>query len=847
MKKYIIVFFAVLLFVNAKSQGFINWVTDFTPTTLPTKSTYHSWDGHGFSPIKTFCSLNILVNIIWDVTPANNPLPNNNGIWDNATIEGINNQAIPISNYMTGFLDVNYSPSGSYNGYMTKLYQESSFGNFIVIGDFIVVNINQSSFSNPMNFDWLSIANMAISKINVSGLNTLYGHNYITDYDSDLDNKVDFTQFYIRNPNFNINNMRIGQGHAGFGFSTPNQIKINSVLYDIFQATVSGVGDANISFGCPILTHELSHNLFGTNAFHTSGGNHYGTFQAVSSIGLQGGYGLMGCANSSLTSCNGYERWRMHWKSSIYNTSAYYIAANNVNSDIQQSDGNKTFVIRDFVTTGDVIRIKLPYKDNSNCSNQYIWLENHQISNNNKLDYFHYSNTASCRNPGTAGIYAYYQIGRDIIESTDPNEVWPEAETDNLKQITPEGNWDMTLISPSTYNCVGYSQTPTVRTEILNLSNPLMGYNDLQLHFFDASGTTSTLSISNGDFLWKKYYDQSRYNDSLPFLGDIHDAFTGAKSFGVGTNPTTCNLATYYLSQYQTNSPQFQPTSTSKNNTKIYLSGLKITMTDLNNGTFQVSVVWNDYNISNDVRWTGEIVLKEQLNLLQDKTISVDQNYTPYKIYKDNLTGVFASTTKFNCENNSIFTFQPNSKVELNSLSAFTLETGSTLNVNDGSKLIVKQGCSLIIKNGANLNIYNNGSIEIENGGYICIENGANINLSDFLSVINLRPGYISGINPSLGITANCVSDPTSITVTGNGAINTFTNDNFIQNITISTNKYYNGNNVSAGYDVTTLLPYGNVIIQSPAHVILDATNGILLKNSIEIQSGSIFEMKKPN
>ena len=40
--------------------------------------------------------------------------------------------------------------------------------------------------------------------------------------------------------------------------------------------------------------------------------------------------------------------------------------------------GEKTFTLRDFVTYGDVIRIKLPYKDSEFASNQYIWLENHQ-------------------------------------------------------------------------------------------------------------------------------------------------------------------------------------------------------------------------------------------------------------------------------------------------------------------------------------------------------------------------------------------------------------------------------------------------------------------------------------
>lgn len=97
-------------------------------------------------------------------------------------------------------------------------------------------------------------------------------------------------------------------------------------------------------------------------------------------LNIQGGYGLMGAANSGLVGCNGYERWRMHWK---HLQSIDYISARNANnvqsvvSDISQEDGNLTFLLRDFVTYGDAVRVKLPYKDSITSSNQYIWLENH--------------------------------------------------------------------------------------------------------------------------------------------------------------------------------------------------------------------------------------------------------------------------------------------------------------------------------------------------------------------------------------------------------------------------------------------------------------------------------------
>jgi len=225
-------------------------------------------------------------------------------------------------------------------------------------------------------------------------------------------------------------------------------------------------------------------------------------------------------------------------------------------------------------------------------------------------------------------------------------------------------------------------------------------------------------------------------------------------------------------------------------------------------------------------------------------TISTNTSWDRSMIISGDLTVSNNSILTINCS----LIMSDYSTITVNSGSALIIESDAILtglcdNYWSGN-LIVNQDGTLIIKTNGNINVNETGSFEIKDGGYICIESGAVINLLDYLSVINLRPGFISGINPSLNLSANCTADPTTITVSGNGEINTFTTDEFIQNITISTNKYYNGNNISAGYDVTALLPYGNVLINNNAHVILDAANDIILKNCVEIQSGCTFEMK---
>ena len=76
----------------------------------------------------------------------------------------------------------------------------------------------------------------------------------------------------------------------------------------------------------------------------------------------------------------------------------------------------------------------------SNCHTR-IRLEFHNVGHNNKLDFLQYSNT-SCLYAGTPGIYAYYQIGRDVLESENRSIVWDDINRDNLRIISNEGFWD---------------------------------------------------------------------------------------------------------------------------------------------------------------------------------------------------------------------------------------------------------------------------------------------------------------------------------------------------------------------------------------------------------------------
>ena len=329
---------------------------------------YHSWDGQGLSPNAQLRVLNIFVNIIYDVHPDTNKIESI--YWPQVTDtlkEGVNVTGT-IPTYLLDFMDTSYV-CGNPHGCIMRLYGESSFDTLQIVGDFIVVNVRERRVIDTYHsFQPTSIVKAAVDVINEQGFNTIYGHNDISYYDCEGTGTFPYTQIIIRNTSKAYGRYGVGDGSSGTVLRD-KYITIGNVNYPFSKGTIQCVGGDTIAANpTGVFIHELSHQLFGGNNFHASGGNHRasGTTITMPFITVQGGYGLMGGGNSGLVSCNGYERWRMHWK---HPSSPYYIAAHNfqnsiyVNSDISKSNGGKVFVLRDFVTYGDAIRIQLPYKD----------------------------------------------------------------------------------------------------------------------------------------------------------------------------------------------------------------------------------------------------------------------------------------------------------------------------------------------------------------------------------------------------------------------------------------------------------------------------------------------------
>ena len=702
--------------------------------------TYHSWDGknNGISSDSKFHILNIFVNVIYDVHPDTNIVEDT--VWPrdtNSLHEGVN---VPgtIPCHLLDFMDTSYV-CGHPHGCITRLFGESSFDTLQLTGDFIVVNVKESRVIQTYDtFFYKSIACTAIDVINDSGFSTLYGHDSIEYYDYYHENEFFFVQVIIRNISTLYGQLGVGSGHGDPGLDD-KYITIHNIRYGFSgKGTLQCVGAGNWFMNpVGVVPHEISHTLFGDNSFHTSGGNHRGCSEPMPFMTVQGGYGLMGGGFSGLVGCNGYERWRMHWK---HPASPYYIGARNamnngfVSSDISKEDGNQWFLLRDFVTYGDAVRIQLPYKDSTITPNQYIWLEFHNVGHNDKLDFLHYSNDSVCLYKGTPGIYAYYQIGRDTLESPNPRTVWDGYNRDNLRIISNEGYWDylrQPLGCDSSFTCTEWL-SDTVFFEPA-FSNAFCGYQDQEKFLFPREnendmentldfygilpsplgGSTQlyTHVIREFSCINKKRGDDI-FHHSHPQIGDSLDAFSSHRKINMGTNPSTCNTKTCYAHEngysHQGNIAGGKglvfPSKYAKfNQSTTYLTGLSIEMMPLGDTLWAVMVRWDDYDIVDDARWTGKIVLKgsEQVNLTRDHSITLAQNRTPAQQFRDTESGYFAAPTKLTCEAGSHFTQQPHSTLLLTEKSRFVLDSAATYHLGDSAQILVQGGSTFTISKGA--------------------------------------------------------------------------------------------------------------------------------------------------
>lgn len=693
------------------------------------------------------------------------------------------------------------------NQNISRFYYEMSKESFRLVADVYPtrININPSGATN-----WGDMTRKVFEKMKADDPNfnwSVYDNreNY-PDYEFDSsnsqsDNIPDYVIVLFRyNPGWSnqpISGMKYWPGSYG-GYSILHGLDGFNYNGYTFHSSGGYTHCSGVSSMYGLFIHEVAHSVFNCP--------HYAYANSIVGKYFYGqvGWGMMSLGFGAFGSALGWERWYLDWID---------LESNGVNSDIEDEGDlptNGEFILRDFITTGDVIRIKIP---NGTGKNQYLWLENH--IGTSIFDDRGWTNDG-CSNPlpsSPEGLVAYIESINDDKGVQDIIVIGANA----IKYIHPNGNSDYSFGSSSS-PCNLWGNLIYDLTE--GQENPISGQNRAEL-------IRSDLNNNNEIYVHEHYNSTSPKNEqhwvtkrdgnyTYDFIGYEINFEIGQK-LGMATNPALTNRPIYDKSNNQL-SP-------------FYLNGISVSiLQEYSNGNIKIKVEYNDVDIEDDIRWAGTIYLPDitgnsnaDVNILTGNTLLIDKSQTANRHTKVN--GEFINPTEFYCQDNSLFKLNSSSTLIIDNESSFVLESGSELEVNDGAVVYIKAGAEFEVRNGATVTVKGDGKIIVECNGVFCVQSGASINLQDENSFINFLSGHVIG--------TGCLSSFSGV-LSGNGSINVFSN-NVLSNLTISSDSYYFGTEISAS-NIT--------ITGSGTDVIFDISDNVTIPSNFEVQSGTTFKVE---
>ncbi len=643
-------------------------------------------------------------------------------------------------------------------GVITKYYQMASSGNYQVLGDYLLSPDNGGIFSvpaesnnsvGPNNSELIGVVNSKLA----TNIQTAHGLNSIDYFDlwscpeneyglpkqtpsNEFPRKYDHVIFIWRNSTFN--------GIGNYSYTSPGKM----LGYEANSYSWFGTSE---NIPTQIMIHEYAHLIYGGMDFHNGGGGWFlGGDYWIPGVG---GWSNLGLSGASLLCWNAWDRLRLNW---IAAGNEFPVSARNetntaeLNGDLDATNSTQSgiYTLRDFVTSGDAIRIKLPFLHPESEYPEYLWIENHNTEylNGCQWDKFLWQDGNSCIHPAQYSLYSYMQIDREIRAGKTFDEVF-KGFANCLRPVTAEGFYDKVFEAATVQNnCISSEPMYPFRRLPGNI-NPLTGSGDQEFYAVDWNHDDA---IDHSD----QYYTNienvdGAYCKNMFNNGHTRNAFTvkGNSKIGLGTNPSSAammNMVGYDV-----------PVEGVKNVRKVYLNGISVEITAQNDdGTMQVNIRFDDVDVTNDVRWCADdIVLNRinsasgySLNLKAGKTIVLDQGTTATRMTNpiefDNAM-IFASPTVFTLEENTKMHLETNAGLLLKNISTLRLKSSSELIVENGSKVEVLAGSTLIIEDQGRLALNGNAKLIVRTGAILCIARGAILTMQQGLPNLVLEPGVI--------------------------------------------------------------------------------------------------------
>ncbi|HRH38244.1 MAG TPA: hypothetical protein PK760_07860, partial [Flavobacteriales bacterium] len=441
------------------------------PDTLNVPNSTNGWY---LSPHGTIRILVLFCEIDYDVNPGKDPQVNGADHWHKGELPAWKDELFDAQT------------AAAYLGKVTRYYNDISLGRYTVLGDYIdtVLTLKESEYPTVGNAH--SIGALAVKEANKMGALRTHHRMRIEDFDlwkrggkpgmpkqhgPDAPHGYDHVMVIARNSGLTHGQGSTDPGTPGalFGYESDSQSRFGAM------------------YGLPfeILKHEFNHLLLGGNNFHSGGGN-APQFDSYT-LCMQGGWSMMGAANSSLLTCSGWDRDRMGWQAegARFRINAHGADGSVVDGDVDPSRAREqVFILKDFVTSGDALRIRMPYLPETE-NKQWLWIENHRTFANNgsPTDRFHWEDTnAPCVQKAEPGLYLMMQVERDNKYGTDIYG----GKADYLRPLTACGHFDLELTTDTLKEgCPFGGDTRSYRRF---RANPLAGNSEQELIVFDRNG-----------------------------------------------------------------------------------------------------------------------------------------------------------------------------------------------------------------------------------------------------------------------------------------------------------------------------------------------------------------------
>lgn len=682
MIRYLFIPFFLILYISAHSQ----------------QKSENGWSLRAQDSLRV---LVVFVEVQYDTLPELADLPEGRDVW-------------PVGELPT-YADSLFDPwkKDVPYGVMTRYFSEMSLGNYTVFGDYIPI-LYQVNYSDIMRGGTGRMFQLVSDQIEAdSGFVTANGLG-LKDFDFWEDSPgsgqvkppstgsfqgVDHVMVLQRN----YHKLRKSHGRAsGSSFGMVGGKRTDS--YSVFN------GGHGLPFH--MARHEMAHLLIGGNNFHSGGGN--GPKFTSYFPSLQGGWAMLGAANSSFLTCSGWDRFWLGWKNpeSEFPISARGENQAEVNSDIDSSAGRRTFIIRDFVTTGDAIRIKLPFiPDNEH--QQWIWIENHTTKalNNSPFDVFRYEDN-DCVDGAKPGLYMAMQV--ETNERTGGN-IYGKVKADYLRPLPADGNYDY-MWEPEK-DTLEFCVNPNHYYPYYCLDefeNPFTGNHALEIPYY----WTDQQKLSHDDSRLPLTRREGDKYERIALMGNARNGFRQfeKKAIGIGTNPSSANMLTLVNARRATRANE-------RDNRKIYLNGLHVEILEtFPDGTIKLEVRFDDNMLSENRRWCApEIVLGNHManapDLIVESELRLDYGKTMTRFDQpDTVKGsiYFSDPTVLRIAEGA--EMEVRDRVLLQNQSKLLIDGGATLDLKRKSRVVIESG-EVYFANGAIFS--GKGRFKIEKGAVI--------------------------------------------------------------------------------------------------------------------------------